>query len=30
MGKAGRTRAIADFGWDAVATRTVELYQSLI
>ncbi|GAA0961326.1 glycogen synthase [Kribbella koreensis] len=30
MGKAGRTRAIADFGWDAVANRTVELYQSLI
>ncbi|MEV6416614.1 glycogen synthase [Kribbella sp. NPDC051718] len=30
MGKAGRTRAIADFGWDAVANRTVELYQSLL
>ncbi|MFI5712478.1 glycogen synthase [Kribbella sp. NPDC051620] len=30
MGKAGRTRAISDFGWDAVANRTVELYQSLL
>jgi alpha-maltose-1-phosphate synthase len=30
MGKAGRARAIADFGWDAVANRTVELYQSLL
>jgi alpha-maltose-1-phosphate synthase len=29
MGKAGRARAITDFGWDAVANRTVELYQSL-
>jgi starch synthase len=30
MGKAGRSRAISDFGWDAVANRTVELYQSLL
>ena len=30
MGKAGRARAVADFGWDAVANRTVELYQSLL
>ena len=30
MGKAGRARAIADFGWDAVANKTVELYQSLL
>ncbi|WP_112244192.1 glycogen synthase [Kribbella monticola] len=30
MGKAGRARAVSDFGWDAVANRTVELYQSLL
>ncbi|WBQ06988.1 glycogen synthase [Kribbella sp. CA-293567] len=30
MGKAGRARAISEFGWDAVADRTVELYQSLL
>jgi starch synthase len=30
MGKAGRERAVSEFGWDAVADRTVELYQSLI
>ncbi len=29
MGRAGRARAVADFGWDAIAARTVELYQSL-
>src|SRR5206468_12763711 len=26
MGRAGRERAVADFGWDAIARRTVELY----
>ncbi len=30
MGRAGRARAVADFGWDAIAVRTVELYRSLV
>jgi starch synthase len=30
MGRAGRQRAVSEFGWDAVADRTVELYQALI
>jgi len=30
MGLAGRTRAVEEFGWDAVAARTVELYRSLL
>jgi starch synthase len=30
MGKAGRERALSEFGWDAVAERTVELYRSLL
>jgi alpha-maltose-1-phosphate synthase len=30
MGKAGRRRAVEEFGWDAVAARTVELYRSLL
>lgn len=29
MGEAGRRRAVEQFGWDAVAARTVELYRSL-
>jgi starch synthase len=29
-GKAGRQRAIAEFGWDAVAATTLALYQSVI
>jgi starch synthase len=29
MGKAGRTRAEREFGWDAIARRTVEVYGSL-
>jgi starch synthase len=29
MGEAGRRRAVEEFGWDAVAARTVELYRSL-
>jgi starch synthase len=29
MGLAGRARAVEQFGWDAVAARTVELYESL-
>ena len=30
MGLAGRRRAVEEFGWDAVAERTVELYRSLV
>jgi starch synthase len=30
MGKAGRERAVREFGWDTIARRTVELYQSLV
>jgi glycogen synthase len=30
FGKAGRQRAEALFGWDAIAKKTVELYQSLV
>jgi starch synthase len=29
-GKAGRQRAIAEFGWGAVAATTLSLYQSVI
>jgi starch synthase len=29
MGLAGRERAVTEYGWDAIAARTVELYQSL-
>ena len=29
-GKAGRQRAISEFGWDAVAATTLALYQSVI
>src|SRR3712207_2197587 len=27
MGEAGRVRAVAEFSWDSVATRTVDLYR---
>jgi starch synthase len=27
MGRAGRERAISDFGWDRIAARTVEVYE---
>ncbi|MCL2780014.1 MAG: glycogen synthase [Actinomycetia bacterium] len=30
MGRAGRERAVREFGWDAIARRTVALYQSLL
>jgi starch synthase len=30
MGHAGRERAVREFGWDAIAHRTVELYESLL
>jgi alpha-maltose-1-phosphate synthase len=30
MGKAGRQRVLRHFGWPAIATQTVELYESLL
>jgi starch synthase len=30
MGKAGRERAVREFGWDTIAHRTVELYGTLV
>jgi starch synthase len=30
MGKAGRERAEREFSWEAIAHRTVELYESLL
>jgi starch synthase len=30
MGKAGRARVVRDFGWPAVASKTMELYESLL
>ncbi|MCZ4124378.1 glycogen synthase [Streptomyces sp. H39-S7] len=30
MGEAGRQRAVTEFGWDAVARRTVEVYASVL
>jgi alpha-maltose-1-phosphate synthase len=30
MGRAGRERAVHEFGWDAIAHRTVELYEAVI
>jgi starch synthase len=30
MGRAGRERAVHEFSWDAIAHRTVELYESLL
>jgi starch synthase len=30
MGRAGRERAVHEFGWDTIAHRTVELYESLL
>jgi starch synthase len=30
MGEAGRERAVGDFGWDAVARRTVRLYEEIV
>jgi len=30
MGRAGRERAVREFGWDRIAARTVELYRSLL
>jgi starch synthase len=30
LGAAGRARAVADFGWDAIARRTLEVYRSVL
>lgn len=30
MGEAGRERAAAEFGWDAIARRTVDVYQEIL
>jgi starch synthase len=30
MGRAGRARAVAEFSWETIADRTVELYRSLL
>lgn len=30
MGEAGRERAVREFGWDAVARRTVEVYEEIL
>ena len=30
LGKAGRERAVAEFGWDKVASQTINLYRSVI
>ncbi|MFJ4334118.1 MULTISPECIES: glycogen synthase [unclassified Streptomyces] len=30
MGEAGRARAVAEFGWDAIARRTVRLYEEIL
>jgi starch synthase len=30
MGLAGRKRAVTQYGWDAIAARTVQLYESLL
>jgi len=30
MGKAGRERAVTNFGWPAIARQTVELYDGLL
>ena len=30
MGQAGRARAVASFGWDAIARRTLEVYEQVL
>ena len=30
LGRAGRERAVAEFGWDAIAVQTLELYASVL
>jgi alpha-maltose-1-phosphate synthase len=29
MGRTGRDRAVVDFGWDAVARTTLDVYESV-
>ena len=29
MGRAGRARAVEDFGWDAIATQTLDVYRAV-
>jgi alpha-maltose-1-phosphate synthase len=29
MGRAGRERAVREYGWDAIAARTVAVYESV-
>jgi starch synthase len=30
MGRAGRARAVEEFGWDRIAAQTVEVYRSVM
>jgi glycosyltransferase involved in cell wall biosynthesis len=30
MGIAGRARAVSDFGWDAIAERTIAVYDAAL
>jgi starch synthase len=30
LGRAGRERAVAEFGWEAIAARTADLYRTLL
>ena len=30
LGAAGRARAVAEFGWDAIAARTLEVYEAAL
>ncbi|HEX6577844.1 MAG TPA: glycogen synthase [Jiangellaceae bacterium] len=30
MGRAGRERAVSEFGWDAVASRTIDIYRDVL
>jgi starch synthase len=30
LGKAGRKRAVEEFGWDAIAAQTAALYRELL
>jgi starch synthase len=30
MGAAGRERAVEEFGWDGIARKTVQIYESLL
>ena len=30
MGRAGRVRAVSEFGWDTVASRTIDIYREVL